>query len=81
MAQKFTELSDLIYEIATKISDIEYKNIMDKMTEIHNIYIKNKDKDKDEDECDCIEYQLCTSSIQDSELSLVNISVLKYDIP
>ncbi len=53
MAFKFNELSDLIFSIAYKITDIEYKNIMDKMMEIRNDYLDKKKPEDESNRCRC----------------------------
>lgn len=68
MAFKINELSDMIFAIADKVTDMEYKNIMDKMMEIINDY-NDKENNTDENDnnrcqCDPSEYQICTSSME-----------------
>jgi hypothetical protein len=61
MSQNFDELSDMMFLISEKVSDIEYKNIMDKMLEIRNFYIKDRVA---KDTCECVEHELCVTSME-----------------
>jgi hypothetical protein len=78
----FNELSDIIFSIADKITDIEYKNIMDKMMEIRNDYLDKKEPEDEEKRCRCdpAEYQVCTSSIMNI-MKCSNIPLIIRHVP
>jgi hypothetical protein len=78
MSIKFSELSDMVFSIAEKVTDNEYKNIMDKMLEIRNIYVK--DKIIREQICECSEYMMCTSSLEDM-IKCKNLPIIIRHIP
>lgn len=78
MSQNFDELSDMVFSIAEKVTDNEYRNIMEKMMEIRNIYIK--EKIMRERICECSEYMMCNSSIE-SMVTCKNLPVILRHIP
>ena len=79
---EFNELSDMIFSIADKITDIEYKNIMDKMMEIRNDYLDKKEPEDEANRCRCSpsEYQVCTSSITNM-MKCSNIPLIIRHVP